>query len=400
MSSNQDNSKDEHILSITFLISHNLKYGSGTQQVILNYLKAYKNIQNSSSQNKLKITILNSNYTPGNVSLLSDDYISQLTSAFEYKTIRLYHLYFTFLIKSRYGAKLFRYIIVPIFLKFTGRFVYRRQIDQISSSSFVILIDNDLAFLLPAKRKAKVLGTAHSLFEDINSFKKVTSNFMSFWKFFNGFIFLDTKDPRIRFCNKPYFILPNGVDVHLYYPRMNRKANSITRIIFFGRLSVEKGILNILKIWDNISHKELAEFHVAGDGPLKNILEEYKSQNYYFHGKLTDDEIVSFIQEGDLLLYPSIRDNFPLVVLEALSCGLFCMISESLKGVFSNFETFGAIEYLDPLNIMDISNAIDKQIITKQYEKLDRMKLHTYIKENYSWESIFSQLIRGLETFG
>lgn len=399
MSSIEDNFKDESVLSITFLISHNLKYGSGTQQVVLNYLKAYKNIQNSSNRKKLKITILNSNYTPGKVFLLSDNYVRQLTSAFEYKTVRLFHLYFTFLVKSRYGANLYHYIVAPIFLKFTGRFVYRRQIDQISNSSFVILIDNDLAFLLPAKRKAKLLGTAHSLFEDTNSFKKVTSNFMSFWKFFDGFIFLDNNDPRIPFCNKPYFILPNGVDVHLYYPLKKGMSSSVTRIIFFGRLSVEKGILNILKIWENVSHKELAELHVAGDGPLKNILEEYKCKNYYFHGKLVDDEIVSFIQEGDLLLYPSIRDNFPLVVFEALSCGLFCMISKSLKGVFSNFETFGAIEYLDPLSIRDISVAIDRHIITKQYEKLDRIKLHTYIKENYSWEAIFNQLISDLETF-
>lgn len=383
-------------VSICFALSHNLRYGSGTQQVTLNYLKAIKKIREINPDYlKLKISVLDSDYTPGHVTVLTDRYVREIVDSFEYLSIHSFVSYFSFFGKNRYSRNMFYYILNPFLLKLTGRMIYKKILDRISGSDFVILIDNDMSFLFPKRKSAKLIATNHALFGGATEFYNVVKNPLSFWRLIDAFIFLSRDKEKIQKCDKPYFVLPNGVDVDKYLPLY--KNNRLPKFIFFGRISREKGISLILEIWNKVEHKELAELHIAGDGPLKPLVSEYKAMNFYYHGKMPDEEIIKFIQSGDVLLYPSLKDNFPLVVLESLSCGVYCLISENLKDEFSDFVDQTFAEFINPLDTTKVAKRIDSIILHKDYENVSKEKLFEYVKRNYSWESITLKLFEGLE---
>lgn len=88
-------------------------------------------------------------------------------------------------------------------------------------------------------------------------------------------------------------------------------------ILFFGRLSVEKGLDIFLKVCKKIPEQK---FKIAGDGPLAS---ECKGlPNVECLGMLTGECLQKTIAKAKLVLYPSIcYENCPLSILEAISLG-------------------------------------------------------------------------------
>ena len=87
-----------------------------------------------------------------------------------------------------------------------------------------------------------------------------------------------------------------------------------TQIAFVGRLSWEKGPDHILSIASQIRH---AQFHIYGDGPLKESLRREATENCSFHGNQSSmDEHWNKI---DILLMPSRFEGLPMVALEAMA---------------------------------------------------------------------------------
>ena len=70
----------------------------------------------------------------------------------------------------------------------------------------------------------------------------------------------------------------------------------------------------------------LARFTIIGDGPERDRLEELTrslglDKEVSFCGWLSHDETMQRLQSADIMVFPSIRDNSPAVVFEALASG-------------------------------------------------------------------------------
>jgi len=95
---------------------------------------------------------------------------------------------------------------------------------------------------------------------------------------------------------------------------------------YLGRLSPEKGIMNLVKAIPLIlAQYEDVEFLIGGDGPsLPEIEEELK--NDQFRGKVTlagripDEELPQFYNQIKLFVLPSYTEGLPQVILEAMAC--------------------------------------------------------------------------------
>lgn len=88
-------------------------------------------------------------------------------------------------------------------------------------------------------------------------------------------------------------------------------------ILYFGRLSKEKGVLTLQKVC-----KELPDitFVFAGKGPLENTIE--KLPNLLYVGFKTGDELKQLIGEAQFTIYPSEwYENCPFSVMESQMCG-------------------------------------------------------------------------------
>lgn len=94
-------------------------------------------------------------------------------------------------------------------------------------------------------------------------------------------------------------------------------------ILYYGRLSREKGILTLLKAMKKWPEIKLV---VVGDGPQKKELVEFAASNrlnnIHFAGNKWGDELKQLVSRSKFIVVPSEwYDNSPLVIYESFSMG-------------------------------------------------------------------------------
>jgi glycosyltransferase involved in cell wall biosynthesis len=106
-----------------------------------------------------------------------------------------------------------------------------------------------------------------------------------------------------------------GVNSNIFNPDPERKVNAIPKIFYIGRVSREKNIEAFLDIVLPY------EFHVVGDGPHLNHLQDHYP-DVTFHGGVGDpEELARYYNQADVMVFPSRTDTFGLVIIESIACG-------------------------------------------------------------------------------
>lgn len=99
--------------------------------------------------------------------------------------------------------------------------------------------------------------------------------------------------------------------------KVPQSRNSRRYVIYFGRLSVEKGIETLIKVCGELSN---INFVIAGAGPLEEKIKGVS--NIEFVGFKTGQELQELISNACLSLYPSEwYENCPLSVIESQALG-------------------------------------------------------------------------------
>jgi glycosyltransferase involved in cell wall biosynthesis len=93
-------------------------------------------------------------------------------------------------------------------------------------------------------------------------------------------------------------------------------------VLFAGRLSKEKGVLELPALMQDIRRRlPNVRLVVAGCGPAEERLRE-ELPDATFTGWVTQAELARHFAGADVMVLPSRFDTFGCAVLEALSCGL------------------------------------------------------------------------------
>ena len=128
--------------------------------------------------------------------------------------------------------------------------------------------------------------------------------------------------------------IPNIID------SIPSSSSSLTskRIVSIGRLSPEKGYLDLLKIYNEIVKKYPDwKLDIIGDGVQKNLLEEYILKhnlinNVTLHGFQKKDYIDEVLHKSSIYVMTSHTESFGIVLLEAMSHGVPCIAFDSAEG--------------------------------------------------------------------
>lgn len=94
--------------------------------------------------------------------------------------------------------------------------------------------------------------------------------------------------------------------------------------LYLGRLSKEKGIINLIKAFEKI---DIGKLYIAGDGPekeniLKFIKEKKLEERIQLLGFLNKDEVKDVVRKSRFVVVPSIwYENCPYSILETLAMG-------------------------------------------------------------------------------
>lgn len=114
--------------------------------------------------------------------------------------------------------------------------------------------------------------------------------------------------------------IPNFLNREI--PLVNSLPDSKEYYLYFGRLSEEKGILTLIKAFEQIQQKLV----IVGTGPLKEQLTQYvkdnKIDNVTFKGFLSGQDLTDVVGTAKAVILPSEwYENGPYSAIEALQLG-------------------------------------------------------------------------------
>ena len=174
-------------------------------------------------------------------------------------------------------------------------------------------------------------------------------------------------------------------------------------LISVGRLSPEKGYLDLLKIYLDLKNKK-CKWHldIVGDGSERSKLERFIKENNLendvtLHGFKNSKEIEKLMHKASIYVMTSYTESFGIVLLEAMSNGLPCIAFDSAEGA-KEVITSGRDGYLIKhrnfkameKKILDLTKDIE---IRKELGKNGRRKVKGYMSDNIcaSWENIIER---------
>lgn len=183
------------------------------------------------------------------------------------------------------------------------------------------------------------------------------------------------------------FVLPDSIDTDRFYPMdVARKYD----IISIGRLSPEKNIETLLGAISKVKKiKKDITVGIVGDGPSKESLEKLTKElgitdNVDFLGFKDNTEF--YYNSGKMYVLTSVIEGLPMAMLEAMACGLPCVVSN--VGDVSDIAKDGenAIVIDDPYDVDGFAKAIIRLLNDdKLYKKLsENTKI---VREKYCYES-------------
>ena len=140
-----------------------------------------------------------------------------------------------------------------------------------------------------------------------------------------------------------YRIINNAIDTEKYKYDENtrneyrRNLNIDDKIAFvsIGRLHFQKNQEFVIKIFKKINEKNPnTVLYLIGDGPdktkIKRLIGELELDNSVFLLGIRDD-VPELLQSFDVLLFPSIFEGLPLVLIEAQASDILIFASENIE---------------------------------------------------------------------
>lgn len=185
------------------------------------------------------------------------------------------------------------------------------------------------------KNSIKKISTEHNYNANNKSYiKKVTNSCKNI-----DYIVIASKQLANIYYNKmkhcQVINIPLGLD---YIPNKLSKLDK-KYITYIGRLSKEKGVLDLIDIF-KIIHEEDSEIvlNIIGDGEEKiNLISKIKennlSKNIILHGYKSKNEIEEILLETSIGINTSYTESFGLAILETFSYGVPCVAFESAEGI-------------------------------------------------------------------
>ena len=133
-----------------------------------------------------------------------------------------------------------------------------------------------------------------------------------------------------RVTGRPCALMPRGVDTVAFSPQ-HRDGSGMSAdwvLGFCGRLSVEKNVLLLARIREDLVARGIGNFRflIIGHGKEEDWLREHLP-NADFTGVLRGHELARAYANMDIFVFPSHTDTFGNVVLEALASGVPAIVT-------------------------------------------------------------------------
>lgn len=245
-----------------------------------------------------------------------------------------------------------------------------------------------------------IIETIHSLLKWNDSMSKVSKreNFVSKILVLNNY----TKEYLENYKNTNVEIIPQMINWEKFYPNRNKEIlkqhninPNLPTIGFVGRISAEKNINVIISCAERLPD---CNFLIVGEGNKLNDLKNMSKNlnNVYFLGNQKNTEL--YYNAFDVLMLPSLIEGFPLVLLEAMSCGT-PIIASNVGGIGEVIKDKYGILIQDPNNVEGFLEGINYILNKSNWNELSKngllfCKKNKEACERLNLNQIYNQYLR------
>ena len=166
--------------------------------------------------------------------------------------------------------------------------------------------------------------------------------------------------------------------------------------LYFGRLSKEKGVLNLINAFSKLDKGNL---YIAGEGPEKETIEKIIKDNKLekrvkLLGYLNREQMTEVTKKCKFVVIPSIwYENCPYVILETLALGK-PIVGSDMGGIpeLINDNENGFIYHYNDIN--ELRDKMEKLFSDKKLVDKFGKKSKELAKENYSMEKYYKEIMK------
>lgn len=127
------------------------------------------------------------------------------------------------------------------------------------------------------------------------------------------------------------WVVPYGADERLFFPDGSPPPRDF-RIVFAGQVGLRKGLRTLLDALTLVGRENWrVDFYGAVLGEARADLAAYRGRTpLEFHGPVSQAQLGEAFRRSSVLVLPSLEEGFGLVVPQALSCGVPCVVSDAV----------------------------------------------------------------------
>lgn len=216
---------------------------------------------------------------------------------------------------------------------------------------------------------------------------------------------LDYNDEKIS--QQKVKIISMGVYCNNFLLNSRKKAfdDNKFNILFLGRIVDKKGLIYAIQAIETLKEQNII-FHVCGSGALQKDLENLVKelsldQSIIFHGRISEEIKIDYLNSADVLLVPSIeteegdKEGLPVVILEALAAGL-PIIASDIGGIKDGVIPNKTGILVHPKDIKQIAEAINLLYKNKEMKRQMSKWCIEYSK-NFDWKVIANKYLREIK---
>jgi len=203
-----------------------------------------------------------------------------------------------------------------------------------------------------------------------------------------------------------------GYDEEIFYPASIKQDSGNPKLVYAGKLSYAKGLLPLLEAYEHLIQSHAVEFTIVGSGEGEEkdtLVRRGEELGVRFTGAVSQMELADIFRESDIFVLPSYYEGLPLVVMEALACGLMVVTTDipGLKGYMGEkLAASGLVQFVRLPRMIDIDTPLQddyRQFVFSLKKTLDKqINIHNDGYNSFapfkseidklSWQGVFQRI--------